>query len=401
MSFLLQPAQPLLLILSSHQTSPPAVVLPLSSQQGSLNTSFMQDTLSTQRQLQEHQKQSLQLQHQQMQQEQQKALQLQQQDLLEQHKQLILQQEQQKRYLQHQQYQQEQQRQLLSQPKYSSNGTTMPNTNVELPKRVNSADTVQGLLESYPNPQTENKKLLGLIETLIRKFDDHSVKVERSLHQLDQRLTSLESSTKDFNHNRHGHSNRSNGHLDSRKKQKKRSSSAFYEGKDPKNSSGASGVQLQSDEELARQLQAQFNQEESAGTLVSHTQTLSDEEYAQKLQAAYLRREYAAARRKSKSVDKKQEKKDKKEEESKPTLWSRLFGVKSEDESDNEDFNLQEKKKPKASGKKKEKKAESPSTPTSATLPFPYYYPQSFMPNMPGGVQYMPMNQPGQYYLTN
>jgi len=274
------------------------------------------------------------------------------------------------------------------------------------------------------------------------------------LKGFDKRITALEHNTKDYSEREKHYTSRSypssNGHASSvssslssyrqqqqqlqqqqlqkivapkKKKPKKRLSAGY--GDSSSNSSSSNGSNgkdkpnrehILSDEELARQLQAQYNSEAELGT--SPSSTISDEEYAQRLQSAYLRREYAA---KSRSGSKKDDKKDDKKKdlssdtEVKPTLWSRLFGNKSavdddDDDSDKDDKDLgkgkriKDKEKEKKDKEKEKEKDKKKSGDFASAYPFPYsFYPQSpYMVNQPGNVQYMPLTTPnGQYMLSN
>jgi len=209
----------------------------------------------------------------------------------------------------------------------------------------------------------------------------------------------------------------------SRKKKggKRRIEGNGREGRSPPMGSQSVKEQVLSDEDLARQLQAQFNQEEERAG-VANTSVISDEEYAQRLQAAYFRRELKKDSRDGAKKDpKKDDKKKDDSSEQKPTLWGRLFGGttkpgtdEEDDDSDDKedkkdlkkgkDKSLKDKDREKATEKDKDKKkSESPPVNPAYAYP-PYgYYPQSpFMINPQGTVQYVPLTSPGgQYMLTN
>jgi len=194
--------------------------------------------------------------------------------------------------------------------------------------------------------------------------------------------------------------------------------------------------QIVSDEELAKQLQAQFNKEaaDSFGGTGTGTGTtgassssaiMTDEEYARRLQEAYLR--YPSKDRKTgaKKQDK-DKKEDKKEDTSaaSKSLWGRLFGKAEKESDDDSDLDIKLKKKGKGGDSKKpttssssqggkgKGKVDTSSTATTGTTGqtgatgFPYYYPQQWLVNpgnTAGVIQYIPMSNAGtpQYYLAN
>jgi hypothetical protein len=259
-------------------------------------------------------------------------------------------------------------------------------------------DPAQSLLDAYPNPQTDNQKIVKMLEVIAahmqeqyRRYDSFMSNVEARLGGLEAAMSQLvlndpelakraEALSQRERMERERERDRSAGRLgpslyaapssprpaksDSlKKKKKKKTIVPEYERELSRSAAPDLGHYRnpavdEVDEELARKLQAQFNAEAEIDALKKESITLSDEEYAQKLQGLYLKRDAAAGQAGKRTTptptptttattgggsakkDAAAKKSDPSARPEEKSLWSRLFGVPksdSDEESDEED----------------------------------------------------------------
>jgi len=253
----------------------------------------------------------------------------------------------------------------------------------------------------------------------------HFKKMELFTESVDQRLSTLEAAVKENSPKSKPatslypkDSNRDKSAVykyktspKAKKKKKSRLISAYET--DPKSiptpSIAETESHIESDEELARKLQRQFNSEAESAVVPVDT-TVSDEEYARRLQSLYLKRDMQRVAKKKTVVSPEAAQDPKKKPEEKPSLWSRLFGGTAEEgqtEEENEDTT--ELKPMTSKGNSAVKPGTYPTVPTTGTplqplpvaAPYGFYPQQPFMlgaQGIPQYTSYMPM-QTGQYVL--
>jgi len=305
-------------------------------------------------------------------------------------------------------------------------------------------DPVQNLLDSYPSPQTENQKIVKMLEIIAGHIQEHHKRFNNFVVNMEERLGGLEAAVsqlvlndpelskrmeacgrredKERESQKERERSTSRHHISgsstSGKKKKKTKTTPDHETElYTRSAAGTSSRDVageEIDEELARKLQAQFNAEAEIEALKKESITLADEEYAQKLQGLYLKSDPQSGKRglttsapatpvPKKDTPKKPSPTSSKAEEK--SLWSRLFGPskpESDEESDEDDD-------PKLAPKKTEITTTYPATGRGTSLmgtgmvPMSYYYPtglpqHQFM--VPQGYAPYPMALPPGHQYT-
>jgi len=294
------------------------------------------------------------------------------------------------------------------------------------PGTAEHKDPVKALIEAYPNPQTEYEKLRQSIENMNLQLQAHFKKMEFFTESVDHRLASLESVVKELSgtspkatqnslypakpsERERSPSYKYKTSPKGTKKKKKSRTIAAYE-TDPKSTPAPTiSETTESDEDLARRLQKQFNLEASDQlhdtTTTASTPSVSDEEYARRLQALYLKRDLQRTEKKKPGSEKKDvPATSTKKPEEKPSLWSRLFGGTGEEgkvEEDEDDTELKTIT-PKSAPATKASvyspvPASAPLQPLPMTTPYGFYPQQPYMlgtQGMPQYAPYLPMQAP-------